>query len=241
MELQKVISLDPVPAEQLARIERLGALTIASQEQELEAVDGLSFIQSVRRSLEKARKDLVGPLNDRVKAVNDGFRRLSDPIEKAEASVKSSLLSWRQAEAKRIADEQVRIARENAEREARAKQEEERLRKEKEEAARKEAEEAGLSTEDAAEYGKLEAADVPAAAPLAEVPPPPPPTTVRSTLGAATIRKTWAFEVEDERLIPRAYLQVNETAIRCAVNSGVREIPGIRIFERESIAGGRAR
>lgn len=48
--------------------------------------------------------------------------------------------------------------------------------------------------------------------------------------------KRWVFEVEDASLVPREYLVVNETAIRKAVNEGARTIPGVRIYQDESIS-----
>lgn len=49
------------------------------------------------------------------------------------------------------------------------------------------------------------------------------------------LTKRWTFEVTDANLVPREYLQVNETAIRTAVQSGTRTIAGVRIFENESL------
>lgn len=60
---------------------------------------------------------------------------------------------------------------------------------------------------------------------------PPPPAAV---LGSAT-RKTWVFTIEDEDKIPRDYLIPDQNAIRAAVRNGIREIPGVRIYEQESI------
>ncbi len=50
------------------------------------------------------------------------------------------------------------------------------------------------------------------------------------------LTKRWVFEVTNEQLIPRGYLQVNDKAIRDAIAAGARTIPGIRIFQDESIS-----
>jgi len=39
--------------------------------------------------------------------------------------------------------------------------------------------------------------------------------------------------------VPLAYQIVDETKIRNAIRAGVRDIPGVRIFEQEQIAGRR--
>lgn len=57
-------------------------------------------------------------------------------------------------------------------------------------------------------------------------------------LGTVGTSKVWKFEVTNEREVPREYLIVNETAIRRAVSSGLREIPGVRIFQSEQLKVG---
>ena len=41
----------------------------------------------------------------------------------------------------------------------------------------------------------------------------------------------WVHEVTDPAALPRQYLMVNEMAIKAAIAGGMREIPGVRIFE----------
>ena len=55
---------------------------------------------------------------------------------------------------------------------------------------------------------------------------------VVSTGGALASASTkWTHEVVDPSLVPRNYLMVNEAAIKAAVAGGLRNIPGVRIFE----------
>lgn len=44
-------------------------------------------------------------------------------------------------------------------------------------------------------------------------------------------RKVWKFEIVG--IIPLEYMTVNEVEIREAIRSGIREIPGIRIYQEE--------
>lgn len=60
------------------------------------------------------------------------------------------------------------------------------------------------------------------------------PKVTRTEAGTASQRKEWRFEVIDETQVPREYLMVDHAKIRQAVKAGVREIPGVNIFE-ESI------
>jgi len=63
-----------------------------------------------------------------------------------------------------------------------------------------------------------------------------PPTTMTAKNGSATVRKIWDFEIEDETKIPREYLCVDSVKIRQAIKEGVREIPGIKIFQKETLS-----
>jgi len=38
----------------------------------------------------------------------------------------------------------------------------------------------------------------------------------------------WVFNVEDISLIPIEYLNVNEKAVKKAINNGIRDIPGVK-------------
>lgn len=66
--------------------------------------------------------------------------------------------------------------------------------------------------------------------------PVPAPRIVRGQQGSASVRKTWTFEVVDDTIVPREYLIVDEGVIGLAVRKGTRDIPGIRIFQYESLA-----
>jgi hypothetical protein len=50
------------------------------------------------------------------------------------------------------------------------------------------------------------------------------------------LRTDWDFEVQDASQVPREYLMVDEKALRFAVvGRGLRQIPGVRIFEKRSV------
>ena len=52
--------------------------------------------------------------------------------------------------------------------------------------------------------------------------------------GTITCKTNWDFEVQDDRQVPREYLQVDAGAIEKAIKNGVRKIPGVRIFSYET-------
>lgn len=54
--------------------------------------------------------------------------------------------------------------------------------------------------------------------------------------GKLTKVKKWTWELEEEALVPRDYLSLDEKKIDEAVKQGVRTIPGIKILEKEEIS-----
>jgi hypothetical protein len=66
-------------------------------------------------------------------------------------------------------------------------------------------------------------------------------SVIQTTIVAAPakvkgITKRWVFELVNLKEVPVEYLQVNETAIREAIAKGTRLIPGIKIFQQESLS-----
>lgn len=120
-------------------------------------------------------------------------------------------------------------------------------RQKKEVALRKAAEEAQrkLDAEVAAENARLraeaEAAGKPAeAAPqVEEIKLPKPvmpaaPSTVRTESGSSSQAKGWDFTVTNLQEVPREHMMLDESSIRRAIKAGVRAIPGLKIFPKQT-------
>jgi hypothetical protein len=82
------------------------------------ASDDLKKVKSLQKEVEEKRTGITGPLNTAVKAVNDLFRAPKEYLEKAEATLKRSMVTWTN-EQERLAA----IARAEAEAAARAERE----------------------------------------------------------------------------------------------------------------------
>ncbi|HRS66743.1 MAG TPA: hypothetical protein P5519_12750 [Spirochaetia bacterium] len=68
----------------------------------------------------------------------------------------------------------------------------------------------------------------------------PPPVYVPATTTAAPeklkgVTKRWTFDVLDSTQVPREYMVVDTAAIRAAINAGIRTIPGVTIYQSESL------
>ena len=59
---------------------------------------------------------------------------------------------------------------------------------------------------------------------------------VRSESGSSSTRYKWTFEIMDREKIPGKYLMPDEKAIQNAVDAGIRDIGGVRIYEKPIVS-----
>lgn len=198
-------ALEPISDKETSEIS-FKALSILKDAENLEIQDKfgveygtalLADIARIKKGAEDRRNFFVRPLNQHVKMINDLFKRILAPIEKADQILRSKIMAHRQQEQQRIQEELEKEARRKAE---------------------------------------LEAEGYPASEMVIAKVQDPPKTVRVEGIGATTARKVWDFEIEDESQIPRPYLSVSEQAIRAAIKSGMRSIPGVRIFEKEILS-----
>lgn len=57
----------------------------------------------------------------------------------------------------------------------------------------------------------------------------------RTSSGSATVKKVWKFKVKDLQKVPSKYLMLNEDAVQTSIDLGIRDIPGIEIYEDSDI------
>lgn len=105
-----------IEAENQPLIEKAQAIEIKTKDDMLVASQDLSNIQYVLKSIEKKRKEFIDPLNESLRAINSSFKKISEPLEKAKAILNDKISIWHVAEQKRIAEENERIAKEEARR-----------------------------------------------------------------------------------------------------------------------------
>jgi hypothetical protein len=201
------------------------AVEVIGAESKEAAVNVLSAIARAKTEADRARLGFVTPLKQYTSGVDKLFRELLAPIVQADQVVRRKLLDYDRAEKARLA-------------EAEAQAERERLRSA---ALLKEATKADTAGEAHVADELLEQAagaetNAHNAAKVAAVP--PPPRTFSTPFGAsATTRRVWTYEVVDPALIPREYLIPDAMRLQREVNAGLlRELPGLRIFERETLS-----
>lgn len=240
--------IEVVKAEALATVASATSIVVASDSDLAHAASVLKDVAGMKKSLEDRRTFFVKPLNDQVKKINALFQELAVPLVDADFSIRKKVADYRNAQAEAARNEQERlneIARQEQARLAEiarveqarlneiARKEQERLDK----IAAKEQAKADKAAEKKGTEAPVIVAPTVVAAVVAPVPVvvapviAAPPKTVGNMVG----RKVWKFKVTDPAIVPRSYLYVDEQMLRAAVRDGVREIPGVSIYQEEEI------
>lgn len=58
---------------------------------------------------------------------------------------------------------------------------------------------------------------------------------VRTESGTASTLMVWDFEITDPAKVPDNYKDINPGKVKSAIAAGIREIPGVKIFERPDV------
>lgn len=201
----------------------------------------------------KTHEGVKAPYLDGSRIVdNFFFKGFRDTIASKAATLNAMQTAYLRAKAekaRREAEERERLAREEEDRKRREaeKAERERQRAEREarkaqdDAAREDAErraaearakaDAAREEQDRAAAARQQEAKVAASSNADR-------SRVRGDLAMASLRTTWKFEVIDVTKVPAAYLQVNSAIVNAAIRGkdGLRDIPGLRIFEEQEAA-----
>lgn len=225
--------------------------------------NALADAAKMKAVIDKRRLELTAPLRERVEAINAYAQdQLIKPMEAKIAERKKEILAYdaeqerlKQVELARIraeqeaerkkAEEVARKLREEAEAEARRIAEEERKKREAEAEklkgiarvkALKEAEERERIAKEAAAKAAAEAeskAAIEASVTQAELRNQAEDLEAKKSKGAG---KVWAWEVVDIANVPREFLVIDPAAVTAQVRAGTRDIFGIRIFQKDSLA-----
>lgn len=206
-----------------SEIQKISEVALAQQITSKETKDAAlqigSDVKRVRKALDTRRKQITAPMQDAVKRVIALADTLDAPLEQAEAHIRRQAIKY----ADRIAEEQ-RL------KDAALEAEKMRLRQEEEVKMRNAAALANDFQDQmhlqkqAQEEIKEKAVDLKSR----EV-------ELKNNAVKGTTQ-VWKFEVTDEKLLPREFLKVDESAIRSAVTvRKIREIPGVRIYAETQV------
>lgn len=186
---------------------------IEDETTEKRAIEFAKQIGAHEKLCDGTRKAVKAPYAEAVKVVDAFFGGMVDPLKTGRDVVLRKLTAFQTAktEAERKAREE---AARKAEEEARA-------------AAAAITTDADLETAIAKEEQAVAAVQATEAT-TADL------SRTRGTFGStASLRTTWEFDIEDVNRVPAEFLMPNEAAIRAAIKGGRRDIPGVRIYQKQ--------
>jgi hypothetical protein len=177
--------------------------------------------RKVANAIEAKRKDKAAPYNAVLGALNSFTKKFKDRLAMIQRTLEDKNRPY-------LIDKE----RKRREAEAKARADAEKIRQEQER-KRREAEEA------AAKKGEEPPPPDPAPMPVAAVP--PAETKIKTDFGSQRIETEWTWTIGDIRKLPDACLKERSAQVEAAVRpwinaqvkAGVREIPGVNIFEQE--------
>jgi len=182
-------------------VERAQGIEIADDESDVEAAEFLAQVKTARKRVDELRHWFTDPLETQKKAIIARFKTTDAPLEQAQKIVGRKHIAYQSAKEEAARKEQERLRR---------------LAEARQERAVRRAEEKGLE------------------APTPVIPMPTveaPAKTIHTAAGAVTTRKVWQHEVVDFAALPDEYKVPDDVKLGKVVRAGVREIPGVRIFD----------
>ncbi len=199
-----------------AIIKQSSEIIVDNEKSQIRAGELTGKITNMAKIVKAKKDEFCKPINKLLKVWRDSASVLSDPLEEARGVLDKKVIAYDDAcEAQRKKDEEKKAKEEKAKQDAIDKQ------KKKLEAA---------PTEKKADKieDKIEEIESKPVTQVTEV-----KKTIRSEAGTLSVKKEWTHTTEDPSAVPREYLKVDEVAIGKAVKAGVREIAGVKIFERK--------
>lgn len=191
------------------------SIVINTDEDKGSVVNMIALLKSYGKFLEERRKMLTKPLMEKKAELDAWHKGFTDKFD----NIVKTLSGWVLAYERKITEEQ------EAERQ--------RIEKERLEFERQQEELKKLEIELPPEYVEEKKVEIQKQTEAII----DRPKTQSTNLGfSSTIRKRWTYEVVDLSKVPVVYMQINSGAIRDAINTGVRDIAGIRIYQEESLS-----
>jgi len=231
-----------------------GLPVILSNEEYASAGDYLLKITGNLKALEAVHEDIASPLKDSMASVKLSITKLAAFFEPHKVRLRQAKMDITTAMSAYLRQEETKRKEAQKLLDDAAAKEKARIKALADEAARKAAKEAQDAQDLAvklAKEGKLKASQEAAAkatkiettasvrrdiadAKIASLDAPKVATEAPKAAGT-TKRKTWQFSVLFDALVPAEYKIVDDRLIRRAIIMGVRDIPGIRIYEQDDV------
>jgi|GEM_PF-794831 len=217
------------------------AVSITDDQAEGLATDAIRQMSKLHKDIDAQRTESLAPLKERTAKIQGEFNAYLTPLKEAERYLRDLVMTYQR---QKLAKAQAEERRLEAERQRRQMLE---AQKAEEEAAQKRAEAdaarvGGYTDQARVLENQAQAKKVEADAVLdAAVEAPPIKIAVPAASGSMSTGRVsgrWTHEITNEELVPRKYLKVDPDAIKLAIKNQVRDIPGIRIYQKSILSVG---
>jgi hypothetical protein len=179
--------------------------------------------KKIAKMIEDKRKEITKPLVDKKKEFDNFAKNLTNELDNSIKNLRNQIFSYeqeierkRQAELRRIEEERLRKEAELRRVEAERLAKEAELTAEQRQAEYKRTEELKAKAEAEQKQLELQRKKIEAQ---------------RST----NMKKVWTFNIVNPDLVPDQFWTINEQMIKQAIAAGMREIPGVNIYQEEQL------
>lgn len=250
-------NFDSLAAEITLFVAPTAQITITDLRSADEAINAVKVIKQLSSELDRKRKELVAPLNNKVKEINAYAGTLGLPLERAEQSIKAKLAAFEVEQEKKQAEARAKLEAEKRALEAEA----ERKRQEALAAAQAKLEEQldtddevscmfGCTDEESEEAKAVAVAEVQRELAVADA------QIEREKVSSLIdiqgksweldqhrikgARKAWKCELIDINQVPKEFLIItlNQNMVLASARAGNTNIPGVRLYQETSISVG---
>lgn len=163
--------------------------------------------RTIENAIETVRKEIKEPILAAGKLVDEAAKKITGNLTGAISKLRAGILEYDKEVQRKLDDERRRREEEHRKEMARL-------------------EKAAERTGSAKAVAKVELAKAEHVLEIAEI----------KAEAPTSLRKAWKYEVTEPMDVPRSYLTVDDAAVKAAIKQGVRSIPGIRIYEEQSLA-----
>jgi len=203
-----------------AWVKNYSNIIISDQEGYQLAADNLKAVKNKAKELEDLRMSMTRPLDDSKKKIIDLFKPADNLLKQVKDRICSAMLTFQQAEDKRLAEERKKLA--------------EQALKEEQEIKAAHAQRA----QEALDAGDMETAEYEIARSENTVVKPIEIGAARAT--SAMTKKIWKYRIVDFAAIPDQYKILNEAVVgaiaRNEKSRNQTNIPGIEFFQENTLA-----
>lgn len=218
-ELMKIVQ--PVEIDARKKIDEINEMPVLCRVDFEKTSEWLKLVAGTEKNIKKLEKEKCAPHKAEIDAIKAVFAKPLELLATAQQIAREKLNAYLMAERK-IAEDNAR--REFADRQKEAQKELRKLDRKEKTTDKYDIATANALRESIADK-RQDIIDKATA-----------PIEINQSGENASVRMVWAFDIKDIAQIPSEYLVLNEKAVREAIKAGVREIPGLKIYQKPTVA-----